>query len=125
MSQANRLTHFNKFDTRHPINFKFNGRSLQGYIGDTLASALLANGIKLVGRSFKYHRPRGVMGVFTEETNAIVQLEPGTQNTLANLQATKIELYEGLNAKSVNCWPNPNYDLMSINNFFHHILPKT
>jgi len=123
MSQPNRLPHFDKFDKARPLNFIFNGRHLQGYQGDTLASALIANGIKLIGRSFKYHRPRGVMGSGSEETNALVQLEPQTPSTLANIQATKVELYEGLKAKSVNCWPNPEWDILSILSIFHRILP--
>ena len=78
-----------------PLDFTFNGRALQGYAGDTLASALLANGIHLVARSFKYHRPRGLLSAGNEEPNALVQLERGPY-TEPNLRATEIDLYAGL-----------------------------
>ena len=86
------------------INFTFNGDSYQGYEGDTLASALIANGIHLVGRSFKYHRPRGFLGAGVEEPNAMVQLHEGDRSE-PNIMATEVELVEGLKAKSQNCWP--------------------
>ena len=82
-----------RVDRNRPLAFTFNGRKLQGYAGDTLASALLANGIHLVGRSYKYHRPRGIFSAGNEEPNAVVQLEHGAR-TEPNLQATGIELYD-------------------------------
>ena len=112
MAQPNRLALGGDIDRTKPVNFTFNGHHMQGYAGDTLASALIANGVRIVGRSFKYHRPRGIMAAGTEEANALVQLETGAR-TLANQQATRVELYEGLSATSINCWPSPDFDLMN------------
>lgn len=122
MSQSQRLSDGGRIDRSSLIEFYFNGRLYTGYKGDTLASALLANGVKLVGRSFKYHRPRGIMTAGTEEPNALVQLERGA-NTIPNVPATRIPLYDGLDASSVNCWPSPQFDVMAINGLFHRILP--
>lgn len=105
-----------------PVGFSFNGKRYQGFVGDTLASALLANGVSLVGRSFKYHRPRGIVGAGFEEPNAIVQLGEGGLST-PNLRATEIDLHEGLSAKSVNCWPSVSFDVGAINNLFSRFLP--
>ena len=113
MAQSNRLAIGGTIDRARPLNFSFNGHHMQGYAGDTLASALIANGVQIVGRSFKYHRPRGIMAAGSEEANALVQLETGAR-TLANQQATRIELYEGLSATSITCWPSPEFDLMSV-----------
>ena len=87
------------------VNFTFNGRQYQGYQGDTLASALLANGEHFVARSWKYHRPRGIVTAGVEEPNAVVQLETGAY-TVPNARATEIELYQGLVATSVNAKPS-------------------
>ncbi len=122
MAQQNRLPDGGRIDRSQPVNFTFNGHHMQGYAGDTLASALLANGVRLVGRSFKYHRPRGIMAAGAEEANALVQLETGPR-TLASQQATRIELYEGLSATSINCWPGPSFDLMAVNSWFHRLMP--
>ena len=78
------------------ISFKFNGKTYYGFKGDTLASALLANNIHLIGRSFKYHRPRGIMTAGSEEPNAIVQINDNTNVTEPNVRATEVEIYEGL-----------------------------
>ena len=91
------------------ISFKFNGKTYHGFKGDTLASALLANDIHLVGRSFKYHRPRGIMTAGSEEPNAIVQVNDSTDRTEPNVRATEVEIYEGLEASSQNCWPSVNF----------------
>ena len=107
--QPYRLPAGGMIDRRRPVNFSFNGQRLTGFSGDTLASALLANGVHLVGRSFKYHRPRGILSAGTEEPNALVQLESGNRS-VPNLKATRIELYEGLTATSVNCWPGVRFD---------------
>ncbi|MDP4795567.1 MAG: 2Fe-2S iron-sulfur cluster-binding protein, partial [Rhodospirillales bacterium] len=107
MSQSHRLHDGGRVNRSQPITFRFNGRSYTGYEGDTLASALLANGVMLVGRSFKYHRPRGIVSAGTEEPNALVQLERGAR-TISNMLATRIPLYEGLDATRVNSWPSPN-----------------
>ncbi len=110
-------------DETYKISFKFNGTTYYGYKGDTLASALLANNIHLVGRSFKYHRPRGIMTAGSEEPNAIVQLHKNSSRTEPNVRATEIEIYEGLEASSQNCWPSVNFDIGGINNFLSPILP--
>ncbi len=112
-----------KIDRSHPLSFTFNGKRLQGYQGDTLASALLANGVRLIGRSFKYHRPRGIMGSGFEDSSGLVQLETGGR-TEPNLQATRIELYEGLTACSQNCWPSVGFDIGAINMAFNRLLPS-
>ena len=114
----------NKFiDQTTRISFKFNGQILYGFKGDTLASALLSNNIHLVGRSFKYHRPRGIMTCGSEEPNAIVQIGNDPSLTEPNVRATEIELYEGLEASSQNCWPSVNFDIGGINNFFSPFIP--
>ena len=105
-----------------PRSFAFNGCALSGYAGDTLASALIANGVHLVGRSFKYHRKRGIFGAGAEEPNALVQLEMGAR-TEPNLRATQIELYDGLVAASQNCWPSVRFDVNAVNDFFSRFLP--
>ena len=104
MPQNYRLDSIGYINRDKKISFKFNGKKYFGYKGDTLASALLANGVHLVGRSFKYHRPRGFFGAGVDEPNAKVQLYKGT-DTEPNASATEIELVEGLVAKSQNCWP--------------------
>ena len=110
-------------DETYKISFKFNGKTYYGFKGDTLASALLANNIHLVGRSFKYHRPRGIMTAGSEEPNGIVQLHKNTSRTEPNVRATEIEIYEGLEASSQNCWPSVNFDIGGINNFISPVLP--
>ena len=104
------------------VSFRFNGKKYFGYEGDTLASALLANGIHLVGRSFKYHRPRGFLGAGVEEPNAQVQLYKGAK-TEPNAIATTVELVEGLVAKSQNCWPSVSLDFGEINNILSKFFP--
>ena len=94
--------------------FHFDGKTLQGYAGDTLASALLANGVRLVGRSFKYHRPRGIMTAGSEEPNALVELRSGPRRE-PNTRATVAELYDGLEAASQNRFPALKFDLLSVN----------
>ncbi|MER8656183.1 MULTISPECIES: sarcosine oxidase subunit alpha family protein [unclassified Mesorhizobium] len=101
-------------DRSQTLNFKFDGRSYQGHPGDTLASALVANGVRLVGRSFKYHRPRGVLTAGSEEPNALVELRTGARQE-PNTRATTVELFEGLVARSQNRWPSLDFDAMAIN----------
>ena len=105
------------------VSFKFNGNTYYGFKGDTLASALLANNVHLVGRSFKYHRPRGIMTSGSEEPNAIVQINPNTNRTEPNVRATEVEIYEGMEASSQNCWPSVNFDIGGINNFLSPFFP--
>ena len=109
-------------DRSRPLDFTFNGQRLQGYAGDTLASALLANGVRLVGRSYKYHRPRGIFGAGAEEPNALVQLGLGGR-TEPNTRATEIALFEGLSATSQNCWPSVGFDTGAVNNLLSAFLP--
>ena len=123
MTSKLRINNKKFVDQTTRISFKFNGQSLYGYKGDTLASALIANNIHLVGRSFKYHRPRGIMTCGSEEPNAIVQISNNPSLTEPNVRATEIELYEGLEAFSQNCWPSVKFDIGSINNFFSPLLP--
>ena len=106
---------------RSPISFTFDGQTYQGCKGDTLASALLANGVRLMGRSFKYHRPRGVLTAGSEEPNALVTIGEGaTQDP--NIRATTQELYDGLVARSQNAWPSLNYDAMAVNDLMSPFL---
>jgi sarcosine oxidase subunit alpha len=99
------------------LKFRFAGRWYEGHLGDTLASALLANRVRLAGRSFKYHRPRGLMGAGLEESNVLVTVGTGSRHT-PNLRATEVELYDGLIAEPVNCWPSLSFDLAAVNNLF-------
>ncbi|MDG4877329.1 sarcosine oxidase subunit alpha [Mesorhizobium sp. WSM4935] len=115
--QANRLNDGGLIDRSAPLNFRFDGKTLFGFKGDTLASALVANGVKLVGRSFKYHRPRGILTAGSEEPNALVELRSGARRE-PNTKATTAELYEGLEAASQNRWPSLNFDVMSVNQLF-------
>ncbi len=103
-------------DRNRVLDFTFNNRRYQGYAGDTLASALLANGVNLVGRSFKYHRPRGVFSAGIEEPNALVELEIGAARR-PNIRATEIALFDGLVARSQNCWPSVAFDFGSVARF--------
>src|SRR5580658_1412586 len=91
-------------DRARPLSFTFNGRPFTGFAGDTLASALLASGVRLVGRSFKLHRPRGIFSCGPEEPCALVDVGSGNRRT-PNTRATVLPLEDGLNAVSVNCWP--------------------
>ena len=122
MTQPHRLPTGGRIDRTRVVSFHFNGRPYTGYYGDTLASALLANGVHLVGRSFKYHRPRGILSAGSEEPNALVQLGDGAV-TDPNMRATQIELYDGLRASSQNCWPSVSFDIAAVNNAFSRFLP--
>ena len=123
MKKKLRVKRSKHIDETYKISFKFNGKLYYGFKGDTLASALLANDIHLVGRSFKYHRPRGIMTAGSEEPNAIVQLHNNSPWTEPNVRATEVEIYEGLEASSQNCWPSVNFDIGGINNFLSPLLP--
>ena len=101
-------------DRKRPVTFRFDGRAYSGFAGDTLASALLANGVKLMGRSFKYHRPRGVLTAGSEEPNAMVEVLEKDQQT-PNVRATMVEVFDGLNARSQNRWPSLRFDALAVN----------
>jgi len=105
------------------ITFTFDGREFTGCRGDTLASALLANGFHLVGRSFKYHRPRGILAAGSEEPNGLVTITRGTRCSTPNLRATQVELYAALEAHSQNRWPSLLFDAWAINGVFAPLLP--
>ena len=106
-----------------PIRFTFNGRTFSGFEGDTLASALLAQGERLTARSFKYHRPRGITGIGSEEPGAYVELLGNQQS--GNQAITTVRLREGLQARSVNCWPSARCDLLAVNQWFARLLPAS
>ncbi len=115
MSQPFRVADMGSVDRSRPLTFMFDGLLHQGYAGDTLASALLANGIHLVGRSYKYHRPRGILSAGAEEPNALVTVSRGPGRFTPNLRATQIELHEGLSASSQNRWPSLAFDVGAVN----------
>ena len=123
MTQAFRLPDGGLVDRAAPLGFTWDGVRFDGCTGDTLASALLANGIHLVGRSFKYHRPRGIVSAGAEEPNALVQLALGAR-TEPNARATQVELCEGLAAASQNCWPSVRFDVGAINNALSGLFPS-
>ncbi len=110
---VNRLAIGGLVDREVPLGFSFDGRPLTGLAGDTLASALVANGIRLVGRSFKYHRPRGIVSAGPEEPNALVEKGRGAWRE-PNTRATTIELYPGLDASSQNRWPSLRFDIQAL-----------
>src|SRR5690606_41567045 len=112
--QGYRLAKGGRIDRSKPLRFRFNGRDYTGFHGDTLASALIANGVSLVGRSFKYHWPRGIMTAGSEEPNGLVQLGLGAR-TEPNIRATQIELFDGLVAASQNAWPSVEFDVGAVN----------
>jgi len=112
-----------RVDRSRPLQFRFDGRSLEGLQGDTLASALLANGVHLAGRSFKYHRPRGIMTAGAEEPSALVTVRRDAGRETPNLRATQVELYEGLAAESQNRWPSLAFDFGRLNDFLSPLFP--
>ena len=122
MTQPFRLSTGGIVDRTQPLAFTYDGVGYGGYAGDTLASALLANGVHLTGRSFKYHRPRGIFTAGSEEPNALVQLGVDAR-TEPNVRATTLELYEGLIAASQNCWPSVRLDLGAINDAVSALIP--
>jgi sarcosine oxidase, subunit alpha len=112
-----------RIDRSQKLRFSFDGKSYEGCRGDTLASALLANGVHLVGRSFKYHRPRGIFSAGAEEPNALVTVGRDTARTTPNLRATQVELYDGLVAISQNRWPSLSFDLGRVNDLLSRFFP--
>src|SRR5947207_13952854 len=118
---AYRLERGGLVDRRNALGFRFDGRELQGFAGDTLASALLANDVRLVGRSFKYHRPRGILTSGSEEPNALVELRTGARRE-PNTRATTAELYDGLVAASQHRWPSLAFDIGGIHDALSRFL---
>ncbi len=111
-----------RLDRKRPIQFRFNGRDYQGFAGDTLASAVLAAGGTVLSRSWKYHRPRGVLTCGVEEPAALVQMESGA-STIPNAKMPEVELYQGLQATSALPWPSPGKHLLSVNRWFAPLFP--
>lgn len=122
-SGSNRIAGIGRLVPAKTVRFTFDGQNLTGLEGDTLASALLANGIHLVGRSFKYHRPRGILSAGSEEPNALVDIERDKSRKQPNVRATVQEIYDGLKAKSQNRWPSLTFDIGAINDVFSPMLP--
>ncbi|WP_346896134.1 sarcosine oxidase subunit alpha family protein [uncultured Roseibium sp.] len=123
MSQPFRTEKGGQIDRDRQISFTFDGERLEGYEGDTLASALLANGIHLVGRSFKYHRPRGILTAGSEEPNALVGIYRKGDQT-PNLRAPQVELYDGLQAISQNRFPSLSFDIGAVNDLLSPLFPS-
>lgn len=109
-------------DRGERLSFTFDGKTFQGHPGDTVASALMASGVRLLGRSFKYHRPRGVVGSGADEPNALIGVNTGARHE-PNIRATQAELYDGLAATSQNNWPSLGFDVGAINSKFSRLLP--
>ena len=117
-----RLAQGGRIDRNRPVRFTFDGRVHEGFDGDTLASALLASGVRLVARSWKYHRPRGLLGAGVEEPNGLVQLFEG-RRTVPNVRMTEALVFEGLVARSVHARPSLNFDLGAVNQLFWRLIP--
>jgi heterotetrameric sarcosine oxidase alpha subunit len=120
-SPYRRLPTGGRIDRSRPVSFSLDGRPISGFPGDTLASALLANGMRVVGRSFKYHRPRGFLSAGIEEPNGLFTLGEGAR-TEPNVPGTVTELTEGLVARRQNGWPSVDFDLMAVNSFVAPLL---
>jgi sarcosine oxidase subunit alpha len=114
MTQQNRLQSGGRIDRSKPMTFTYNGKQFTGFQGDTLASAMLANGINVVGRSFKYSRPRGIIACGAEEPNAVLQLGATEATQVPNVRATQQELFNGLVSASTNGWPSVDTDVMGM-----------
>ena len=112
-----------RVDRTRSLRFRFDGSEYEGLAGDTLASALLANGVHLVGRSFKYHRPRGIVTAGAEEPNALVTIRRDAARETPNLRATQVELYDGLEAHSQNRWPSLGFDIGRASDFLSPLFP--
>ena len=123
MNEGLRTPEGGRIERSRVLHFSFDGRAYTGVAGDTLASALLANGVHLMGRSFKYHRPRGVLACGAEEPNALVAVRRDTARYTPNLRATQLELYEGLTAHSQNRWPSLAFDLGAVNDLLAPFIP--
>ncbi|WP_221793855.1 sarcosine oxidase subunit alpha family protein [Oceanobacter mangrovi] len=113
MAQVNRIPSGGRINRGKPLTFTYNGKQFSGYEGDTLASALLANGVNIIGRSFKYSRPRGIIAAGAEEPNAVMQVGASEATQIPNVRATQQALYGGLVCSAVAGWPNVDFDLMS------------
>ncbi len=119
--QDRRLPSGGTIDRSRPLAFRFNGREYRGLSGDTLASALLANKVRLTARSFKYHRPRGIVGSGPEEPATLVELKG--RHASGNQAATTVRLEDGMAARSVNCWPSPELDVGAASQLLAGLIP--
>ncbi|MAP18300.1 MAG: sarcosine oxidase subunit alpha, partial [Aurantimonas sp.] len=119
---SRRLPEAGRLGNARRIAFSFDGQRYAGREGDTLASALLANGIHLTGRSFKYHRPRGIVGSGPEEPNALVEVRRDAARRTPNIRATMQPLHDGLEAVSQNRWPSLDFDVGAVNGLFSRFL---
>jgi sarcosine oxidase subunit alpha len=119
---GSRLPTGGAIDRTHAVRFTFDGKSYTGFSGDTLASALLASGVKLFGRSFKYHRPRGVLSAGVEEPNALISVGEGGRYE-PNTRATDVLIYDGLVARSQNRWPSLGFDIGAVNQWISRFIP--
>jgi len=122
MKQPFRTKQGGRIDRSMPLEFVFNGKAMQGYSGDTLASALLANGVRIVSRSFKFHRPRGITSAGVEETGGIVGVDYG-RGMLPIVRATQMPLLDGLQAESQNCFPSLGFDLLRVFDYTRSMWP--
>jgi sarcosine oxidase, subunit alpha len=123
VNEGLRTEHGGRIDRTRPLPFTFDGVRYGGFAGDTLASALLANGVHLMGRSFKYHRPRGVLAAGAEEPNALVGVRRDAARYTPNVRATQLELYQGLEAESQNRWPGLVFDVGAVNDLIAPFIP--
>jgi len=115
-----RIAQGGRIDRSQPVQFSFDGAQLTGYQGDTVAATLLAHGKHLVARSFKYHRPRGIMGSGVEETNALLTVGSNA-TTEPNIATTVLESHTGLVTRTQNAWPSVDFDLMAVNNLLSDV----
>lgn len=123
MSQSNRIQGRGVIDRSRPVTFRFDGREVRGFEGDTVASALLANGEIMVARSFKYHRPRGIVGAGSDDPAAMVQVGRDAAATDPNVMVTTQEIHGDLDASPQNCWPGLKYDVGVLNDVFMRFFP--
>jgi sarcosine oxidase subunit alpha len=122
MAQPFRLPTRGRIDPTKPLSFFFNGKAVEGYGGDTIASALLANGVRLVGRSFKYHRPRGILSHGSDEPNALLRISRGVGRTDPNNRATVVEAVDGMMVGTQNHWPSLEHDFGAVNDLLSPVL---
>src|SRR5215217_3661181 len=122
-SQSFRTEAGGRVDRTRPVRFTFDGKSYLGFAGDTLASALIANGVHLMGRSFKYHRPRGPVAAGSDEPNALVGVIGPNGRYSPNLRATQVEIHDGLVAESQNRWPSLAFDTGAVNDLLWPFFP--
>jgi sarcosine oxidase, subunit alpha len=122
MAQPFRLPTRGRIDRTKPLSFFFNGKAIEGYGGDTVASALLANGVRLVGRSFKYHRPRGILSHGSDEPNALLRISRGVGRADPNNRATVVEAVDGMTVGTQNHWPSLEHDFGAVNDLLSPVL---